>query len=70
MRERSQTTPRRRGPKHPLPSRDSYEDNFDTSEPPYYSIDNTEEIYGTNLLPSQRCYVDPWDLENYDYVRK
>lgn len=39
-------------------------------ESPYYTIDNTEDIYGTNLLPSQRCYVDPWDLENYDYVRK
>lgn len=61
MRERSQTTPRRRraGPKQPLPSVESP-----------YNIDNTEDIYGTTLLPSQRCYVDPWDLENYDYVRK
>ncbi|KAH8398999.1 hypothetical protein KR222_010472 [Zaprionus bogoriensis] len=60
MRERSQTTPRRRraGPKQALPL-----------ESPY-NIDNTEDIYGTTLLPSQRCYVDPWDLENYDYVRK
>ncbi|XP_034477887.1 uncharacterized protein LOC117784297 [Drosophila innubila] len=61
MRERSQTTPRRRraGPKQALP----------VVESPY-NIDNTEDIYGTTLLPSQRCYVDPWDLENYDYVRK
>lgn len=61
MRERSQTTPRRRraGPKQPLPGVESP-----------YNIDNTEDIYGTTLLPSQRCYVDPWDLENYDYVRK
>ncbi|XP_062136842.1 uncharacterized protein LOC133846107 [Drosophila sulfurigaster albostrigata] len=61
MRERSQTAPRRRraGPKQALP----------VVESPY-NIDNTEDIYGTTLLPSQRCYVDPWDLENYDYVRK
>lgn len=63
MRERtSRTMTRRRGPKHPLPT--------ETSDSTYYSIDTTEDIYGTNLLPSQRCYVDPWDLENYDYVRK
>ncbi|XP_050322636.1 uncharacterized protein LOC126754580 isoform X1 [Bactrocera neohumeralis] len=69
MRGRSHTTPRRRGPKLPLPApcRGSYEE---VSESPYYTIDNTEDIYGTTLLPSQRCYVDPWDLENYDYVRK
>jgi len=67
MRERSQTTPRRRraGPKQALPS-----EGVGALESPYYSIDNTEDIYGTTLLPSQRCYVDPWDLENYDYVRK
>lgn len=69
MRGRSHTTPRRRGPKLPLPApcRGNYEE---ISESPYYTIDNTEDIYGTTLLPSQRCYVDPWDLENYDYVRK
>ncbi|KAH8297176.1 hypothetical protein KR044_006074 [Drosophila immigrans] len=63
MRERSQTAPRRRraGPKQALP--------VEAVESPY-NIDNTEDIYGTTLLPSQRCYVDPWDLENYDYVRK
>ncbi|ALC41836.1 CG8854 [Drosophila busckii] len=62
MRERSQTTPRRRrtGPKQALP----------LELESHYNIDNTEDIYGTTLLPSQRCYVDPWDLENYDYVRK
>ncbi|XP_023032105.1 uncharacterized protein LOC6643437 [Drosophila willistoni] len=79
MRERSQTTPRRRraGPKQALPpatrsSRSSHESGIRVGEleSPYYSIDNTEDIYGTTLLPSQRCYVDPWDLENYDYVRK
>ncbi|KAH8384597.1 hypothetical protein KR093_002172 [Drosophila rubida] len=61
MRERSQTAPRRRraGPKQALPALESP-----------YNMDNTEDIYGTTLLPSQRCYVDPWDLENYDYVRK
>ncbi|XP_017133190.1 uncharacterized protein LOC108149828 [Drosophila elegans] len=66
MRERSQTTPRRRraGPKQALP------EGVGALESPYYTIDNTEDIYGTTLLPSQRCYVDPWDLENYDYVRK
>ncbi|XP_067628919.1 uncharacterized protein [Eurosta solidaginis] len=71
MRERSQTMPRRRGPKlHlPAPRRYNYEENF-FSESPYYTIDNTENIYGTTLSPTQRCYVDPWDLENYDYVRK
>ncbi|XP_055904914.1 uncharacterized protein LOC129940561 isoform X1 [Eupeodes corollae] len=58
MRERTA----RRGPKFPLP--------VETSDSTYYSIDTTEDIYGTTLLPSQRCYVDPWDLENYDYVRK
>lgn len=69
MRGRSHTTPRRRGPKMALPTscRGNYEE---VSESPYYTIDNTEDIYGTTLLPSQRCYVDPWDLENYDYVRK
>ncbi|BFG05104.1 uncharacterized protein DMAD_03919 [Drosophila madeirensis] len=69
MRERSQTTPRRRraGPKQALPG--SHE-GIGALESPYYTIDNTEDIYGTTLLPSQRCYVDPWDLENYDYVRK
>ncbi|KAH8401973.1 hypothetical protein KR009_008961 [Drosophila setifemur] len=70
MRERSQTTPRRRraGPKQALPGGSS--EGVGALESPYYSIDNTEDIYGTTLLPSQRCYVDPWDLENYDYVRK
>ncbi|KQS62860.1 uncharacterized protein LOC6546877 [Drosophila erecta] len=70
MRERSQTTPRRRraGPKHALPGSSS--EGVGALESPYYTIDNTEDIYGTTLLPSQRCYVDPWDLENYDYVRK
>ncbi|XP_064537890.1 uncharacterized protein LOC135428030 [Drosophila montana] len=60
MRERSQTTPRRRraGPKQALPVE------------PSYNMDKTEHIYGTTLLPSQRRYMDPWDLENYDYVRK
>ncbi|XP_017148848.1 uncharacterized protein LOC108159796 [Drosophila miranda] len=69
MRERSQTAPRRRraGPKQALPG--SHE-GVGALESPYYTIDNTEDIYGTTLLPSQRCYVDPWDLENYDYVRK
>ncbi|XP_023297101.2 uncharacterized protein LOC111679739 [Lucilia cuprina] len=70
MRERSHTTPRRRGPKQPLPQDALYNDSFDSQESPYYTIDNTEDIYSTTLLPSQRCYVDPWDLENYDYVRK
>lgn len=71
MRERSHTTPRRRGPKQPLPQDALYNDSsFESQESPYYTIDNTEDIYGTTLLPSQRCYVDPWDLENYDYVRK
>ncbi|XP_053965250.1 uncharacterized protein LOC128867782 [Anastrepha ludens] len=72
MREHSHTTPRRRGPKLPLPvaRREHYGEHFEVSESPYYTIDNTEDIYGTTLLPSQRCYVDPWDLENYDYVRK
>ncbi|XP_037918149.1 uncharacterized protein LOC119655984 [Hermetia illucens] len=28
-----------------------------------------ELLYGS-LYPSQRYYIDPWDLENYDYVRK
>ncbi|KAH8301571.1 hypothetical protein KR059_006101 [Drosophila kikkawai] len=71
MRERSQTTPRRRrtGPKQALPPGSSSE-GVGALESPYYTIDNTEDIYGTTLLPSQRCYVDPWDLENYDYVRK
>ncbi|XP_017039309.1 uncharacterized protein LOC108086775 [Drosophila ficusphila] len=71
MRERSQTTPRRRraGPKQPLPG-SSTSEGVGALESPYYTIDNTEDIYGTTLLPSQRCYVDPWDLENYDYVRK
>lgn len=71
MRERSQTTPRRRrtGPKQALPPGTSSE-GVGALESPYYTIDNTEDIYGTTLLPSQRCYVDPWDLENYDYVRK
>ncbi|EDV36189.1 uncharacterized protein Dana_GF12076, isoform B [Drosophila ananassae] len=70
MRERSQTTPRRRraGPKQALPGTSS--EGVGALESPYYTIDNTEDIYGTTLLPSQRCYVDPWDLENYDYVRK
>ncbi|XP_017069531.1 uncharacterized protein LOC108106798 [Drosophila eugracilis] len=70
MRERSQTTPRRRrtGPKQALPGSSS--EGVGALESPYYTIDNTEDIYGTTLLPSQRCYVDPWDLENYDYVRK
>ncbi|XP_002033507.2 uncharacterized protein LOC6608788 [Drosophila sechellia] len=70
MRERSQTTPRRRraGPKQALPG--SSAEGVGALESPYYTIDNTEDIYGTTLLPSQRCYVDPWDLENYDYVRK
>uniref|UniRef100_A0A1I8Q8Q6 Uncharacterized protein n=1 Tax=Stomoxys calcitrans TaxID=35570 RepID=A0A1I8Q8Q6_STOCA len=72
MRERSYTTPRRRGPKQPLPQDALYNDDssFEQHESPYYTIDNTEDIYSTTLLPSQRCYVDPWDLENYDYVRK
>ncbi|XP_005184442.2 uncharacterized protein LOC101898544 [Musca domestica] len=72
MRERSHTTPRRRGPKHPLPQDALYHDDspYEQQESPYYTIDNTEDIYSTTLLPSQRCYVDPWDLENYDYVRK
>ncbi|XP_016981259.1 uncharacterized protein LOC108046191 [Drosophila rhopaloa] len=70
MRERSQTTPRRRraGPKQALPGGST--EGVGALESPYYTIDNTEDIYGTTLLPSQRCYVDPWDLENYDYVRK
>ncbi|XP_037955538.1 uncharacterized protein LOC119685354 [Teleopsis dalmanni] len=70
MRERSQSKPRRRGPKLPLPARDIYDEHFEAMESPYYMIDNTEDIYGTTLSPTQRCYVDPWDLENYDYVRK
>lgn len=36
----------------------------------YYTIESTEEIYSTTLSAKQRNYVDPWDLENYDYVRK
>lgn len=80
---RAATMVRRQGPRHPLPSRHSseinqtmsnYESNdrseYSRQESPYYTIDNTEDIYGTTLLPSERCYIDPWDLENYDYVRK
>ncbi|XP_036330337.1 uncharacterized protein LOC118742395 [Rhagoletis pomonella] len=72
MREHRHTTPRRRGPMFPLPAPrgEHYGEQSEVSESPYYTIDNTEDIYGTTLLPSQRCYVDPWDLENYDYVRK
>uniref|UniRef100_A0A1A9W8C7 Uncharacterized protein n=1 Tax=Glossina brevipalpis TaxID=37001 RepID=A0A1A9W8C7_9MUSC len=71
MRERSySTTPRRRGPKQPLPHDVLYSEDVELQESPYYTIDNTEDVYSTTLLPSQRCYVDPWDLENYDYVRK
>uniref|UniRef100_A0A1B0ADA2 Uncharacterized protein n=1 Tax=Glossina pallidipes TaxID=7398 RepID=A0A1B0ADA2_GLOPL len=71
MREQSyNTTPRRRGPKQPLPHDVLYDEDVDLQESPYYTIDNTEDVYSTTLLPSQRCYVDPWDLENYDYVRK
>ncbi|EDW09601.1 uncharacterized protein LOC6579789 [Drosophila mojavensis] len=60
MRERSQTTPRRRrnGPKQALPVESNYQ------------LEPTEAIYGSTLLPSQRRFMDPWDLENYDYVRK
>ncbi|XP_023168743.2 la-related protein 1 isoform X2 [Drosophila hydei] len=60
MRERSQTTPRRRrnGPKQALPVESNYQ------------LEQTEAIYGSTLLPSQRRFMDPWDLENYDYVRK
>lgn len=36
----------------------------------YYTIESTEEIYSTTLSAKQRNYIDPWDLENYDYVRK
>ncbi|XP_055373090.1 uncharacterized protein LOC129606682 [Condylostylus longicornis] len=54
---------RHRGPKHLI---------HDISESYYDGIDSDiyGDIYGSKLSAEERCYIDPWDLENYDYVRK